>query len=203
MFVSDETQVRASFAAVSARLANLAQGAALLEASRQAYDQAAAGLMCGVGPATGVSRLVGAQFRGLVTRGVSAVLTLRWEAAGAAGGLFPALDADITISPAGAGMTLLRIDGAYRAPLGAIGAGLDSLVLHRVASATIRAFIGRVADLIAHPAPQAGQQRRSPEPGYRVTTPAVLASDASAAESSSANCPLSWSTWPTSTRSWG
>lgn len=146
------------FAAASARLANLVAGGALLAASTDSYDNAAAGLMR-VGPAPGISRLVRAEFRDLVIRDDAALLTLRWEAAGGAtGSLFPALDADIRVIPGTDEETLLRLDGVYRAPLGALGAGLDNLVLHRVAAATIRAFIGRVADLMAHPAPHASHE---------------------------------------------
>jgi hypothetical protein len=46
------------------------------------------------------------------------VLPLRWEATGVTGRLFPVLDADLTITPAGAGQTLITLNGAYRPPLG-------------------------------------------------------------------------------------
>lgn len=71
-----------------------------------------------------MSTLVQVHFRDLVTREGSAVLALRWEAAGPRGGLFPALDADITLTPAGEQATVLELAGAYRPPLGAAGDGL-------------------------------------------------------------------------------
>lgn len=46
---------------------------------------------------------------------------LRREAAGPYGRLFPALDADITLTPAGQQATVLELAGAYRPPLGAAG----------------------------------------------------------------------------------
>ena len=168
MFVSDEIMVPVDFAVASARLANLVGSGALIAASVHSYDDGAGGLMR-VGPAPGISKLVRAEMRELVAHGDSALLTLRWEAVGGAtGSLFPALDADIRLFPAADEETLLRLDGVYRTPLGALGASLDSLVLHRVAAATIRAFIGRVAGLIANPARDAASepdQSWTPEPG--------------------------------------
>ena len=101
------------------------------------------------GSALGVSRLVEVRFRDLVIRDGEAVLTLRWEAIGAGGRLFPALDADITLTPAGKRASLLRLAGVYRPPLGLLGTGIDRVILHRVAQATIRAFLSRLADSMA------------------------------------------------------
>jgi hypothetical protein len=156
MFVSDEVVLAVGFAAASARLANVADGA-LLNASRDAYSAGATGLarIGPLGSAPGVSRLVRVQLHDLPGGADRAGLALRWEAVGPGGGLFPALDADLTVTRAGQKTTVLRLAGVYRPPLGALGAGLDRAILHRVAAATIRAFINRVADAIVHPA-QAG-----------------------------------------------
>jgi hypothetical protein len=97
-----------------------------------------------------MSRLVQAHFRDLVTREGSAVLALRREAAGPCGGLFPALDAGITLTPAGEQATVLELAGAYRPPLGAAGDGLDRVILHRVAAETARTLMNRVAGAVAH-----------------------------------------------------
>jgi hypothetical protein len=85
----------------------------------------------------------------LVPRCEGIALPLQWEAAGAAGRLFPVLDADLTLVPAGASQTLIRLDGAYRPPLGAVGATLDRMVLHRAATATIRSLLSRIAAALA------------------------------------------------------
>ena len=92
-----------------------------------------------------MSRLVQVHYRDLTERNDSAGLALRWEAIGPCGELFPVLDADITLSPLGKQATLLTLAGAYRPPLGSLGAGLDRAILHRVAAVTIRNFIKRVA----------------------------------------------------------
>lgn len=147
MFVSDQVTVEASFADAQARLSDLVRNATLEGVSEDAYGAGATALMR-VGPTPAISRLVRAEFRELVSRGDTAVLTLRWEAAGPRGGLFPVLDADITLAPAGETATLLRIDGAYRPPLGSLGAGLDRALFNRVATATIRDFVSRIAQAL-------------------------------------------------------
>lgn len=82
------------------------------------------------------------------------------------GRLFPVLDADLTMPPAGAGQTLMTLNGAYRPPLGGIGAELDRVVLRRGAAATIGSLLTRIADALVSPAPagsaarSAGQQPR-------------------------------------------
>ena len=126
MFVSDEVLLDVSFAAAQARLANLARGGSLLSASQAAYDDGITG-MGRVGPrgsAPGMSRLVQVHFRDLVIREGSAMLTLRWETVGPGGGLFPALDADITLTPAGDQASLLKLAGAHRPPLRALALAL-------------------------------------------------------------------------------
>lgn len=61
--------------------------------------------------------------------------------------LFPTLSADlsviaISLEPA---LTQVSLDGTYEPPLGAVGAGADRLVLHRLADATVYRFVHDVA----------------------------------------------------------
>src|SRR5208282_1552677 len=154
MIVGDEVLLEVGFAAAQARLANLTRGGSLLSASREAYGEGITGL-ARVGPlgsAPGFSRLAEVYFRDLAPSEDSAGLALRWEATGPGGRLFPALDADLKLRPASEQATLLTLVGAYRPPLGTLGARLDRAILHRVATATIRAFLNHVADAIVHPA---------------------------------------------------
>lgn len=116
--------------------------------SGDAYADGAAG-MVRVGPVPGVSRLVKVRFAELVDHDDFAALPMRWEAAGAGGSLFPALDADITVTPDGKDGALLSVRGAYRPPLGAVGAGADRVLLHRVAEATVGTFARQVAAAIS------------------------------------------------------
>lgn len=153
MFVGDEVVLEVGFVAAQARLANLTRGS-LLSASKDAYGEGISGL-ARVGPlgsAPGLSRLVEVHVRDLATSDHSAGLALRWEATGPGGQLFPALDADLVLRSAGGQATSLTLVGAYRPPLGALGAGLDRAILHRVAAATIRSFLNWVADAIVRPA---------------------------------------------------
>ena len=150
MFVSERAALPVSVATARTRLANAITAGTLLTAARQAYDDQGTALVR-VGPLGGVpggSRLVRVHFGDLTVRGETAVLALRWEAAGPGGRLFPALDADITLAPAGDAAATMTLDGAYRPPLGPVGAGLDRALLHRAATATIRRFLALLADCI-------------------------------------------------------
>lgn len=146
-----EVMVDLSFPAAAARLANLARSGSLTRASQGAYGDGLTGL-AQVGPlgvAPGMSKLVEVHFLKVVNRGESAVLALRWEATGPGGRLIPALDADICLTPAGVRSTRLSLAGVYRPPLAALGAGLDKAIVHRVADATVRSLLARVADVLA------------------------------------------------------
>ena len=154
MFVGEEVMLGLSFRAAQARLANLAHAGSLTSASEGAYGDGLASLIRvgPIGAVPGASKLVQVRFRDLVVHDDTAVLTLRWEATGPGGGLFPALDADITLAPAGEQATRLTLAAAYRPPLSGLGAGLDRAILHRVATATIRSLLSRVAEAFAEPA---------------------------------------------------
>jgi hypothetical protein len=60
-----------------------------------------------------------------VERGGVTTMGLRWEATGPAAGLFPVVDANITLTPDGDRRTQMAFTGTYRAPLGRLGAGLE------------------------------------------------------------------------------
>jgi hypothetical protein len=172
MFVSQERVLPVSFAAASARLAGLPGGGWFREASQAVYQDGVAYLMR-VGPAgavPGVSRLVRVQFTEPAVRDGVTTIGLRWEAAGVTGGLFPALDADIRITDedqAGEDAVRVTLTGSYRPPLGALGAGLDRLVLHTVATATVHTLLDRLAVALEGAPTQAGPLAAPwrPEPG--------------------------------------
>ena len=135
---------------------HLIRGGLLGSASAQAYSD-------GI---TGLARLLHVHVQDLTARGDSARLALRWEASGPGGGLFPALDADITLTPAPEHSATLTLTGAYRPPP---GTDLDRVILRQVATATIRAFLRRVTDAMAGPARAAGRQ-----PGATDRDPSLL-----------------------------
>jgi len=153
VFIKDETLLDVGFDAAQARLASLALSDSLTSASADAYGEGVTELIR-VGPhgsAPAMSKLVEVRFQNLVKRDDYAGLAVRWEATGPGGGLFPALDADITVTPAGEQTTLLKLTGTYRPPLGALGTMLDMAILHRIAIRTIRTFLNRIAAALAHP----------------------------------------------------
>ena len=146
MFVGDEVRLEVSFAVARERLARLSESSTLFGVSEDAYGPG----LTRVGVA-GVSKLVRVQARELSWTDRTAGLALRWEAIGTSGVLFPVLDADIRLTPDGEG-TVLTLAGAYRPPLGPVGQALDRALLHKVAEATIRTFLTRVAaQLDGHP----------------------------------------------------
>lgn len=143
MFVGDETSVEISFAVAMERLARLTESDVLLSTSEDAYSRETTHPMrVGAG---GVSKLVRVQVRELARTDRSAGLAIRWEATGPGDGLFPVLDADLRLAPAGERATLLTMAGSYRPPLGALGDALDRTILHRVATATVRRFLTQLA----------------------------------------------------------
>jgi hypothetical protein len=160
MFIADELVLDVGFPAAQARLVNLTRRGGLSSASKAAHaDELSAVIRVGpFGDAAAASKLVRVRYLDPVCRGDVMTLALRWEATGVTGALFPVLDADITLTPAGHQATRLVLAGSYRAPLGGLGAGLDKAILNRVAMATIRALLRNVADSLASPGMTAARQ---------------------------------------------
>jgi hypothetical protein len=165
MFVAEDVTVGTGYGAAQARFANLLHGGWLAETSQAACEGGVAGLLR-VGPVAPVAaKLVRVCVLDPVYRGEVMTVGLRWEAVGAAGSLFPMLDANISISPAGEDTARLSLAGSYRPPLGRLGAGLDRAVMHRVAAATMRCLLRSVAEALLSPAPVAADTAGSPDLG--------------------------------------
>jgi hypothetical protein len=143
MFVGDEVLLDVSVAVAKARLADLMGTSLLRSASEDAYGSGISGL-ARVG-ALGLYKVVRVHVRRLAEAGGQGGFAIRWEASGPGSGLFPTLDADITLVPASDRTTLLVLAGVYRPPLGPLGVAVDRAALHRVAAATIRNFLERLA----------------------------------------------------------
>ncbi len=77
----------------------------------------------------------------------SSCFRLRWAASGGAD-LFPSLDADLEVAPIRPGRTQLAMSARYVPPFGTVGRVIDRAVLSRVAEATLKDFLDRVADAI-------------------------------------------------------
>jgi len=72
------------------------------------------------------------------------VVPLTWKAT-ATPGLFPVMSADLEIAGLDSELTQLTLRGRYEPPLGAVGRRLDRLLMHRIAEASVRSFLGRLA----------------------------------------------------------
>jgi len=161
MFIGDQVLLDISYDQALRRLAALAGSEVLVQACETAYGDGLASLAGSAGPA-GAARLAGLLAGKLAADGSWACLPMRWEAIGLDGGLFPALDADLTLTPAGEQTTVLAIAAAYRPPSPA-GAVLNRALVSAAAAATIRSFLARTACALARPAvaavPRTAQER--------------------------------------------
>src|SRR5690242_14436541 len=100
MFIGDHVLLNVGFAAARARLGNLANGGLLLGASEHAYGETITGL-AEAGSVPGASQLAGVRPGDLSETRGTAQLPVHWEATTCDGTLFPALDADLILTPAG------------------------------------------------------------------------------------------------------
>jgi hypothetical protein len=122
------------------------QGATQSAAARA--DELNASLRAGLGPFdVGVDAKI--RIRGVTDEvsplgDMSTRIELAWTAARRAG-LFPAMDAVLTVYPLSATETQLDLDGQYRPPMGAVGSALDALVGHRLAEAAVLRFLRDIA----------------------------------------------------------
>lgn len=83
-------------------------------------------------------------------RGITrSVVPLRWHAERGRL-LFPELTADLEVSAVtfDPPLTQLTVSGGYEPPLGLLGAGVDRLLLHRLAEATVHRFTHDAADRV-------------------------------------------------------
>ena len=151
VFTADEISVNVSFAAARCRLEYLAQDGVLLGAAEYAYAAGITGLVETVGPVAGMSRLAGVRAENVAEATGGARIWLRWEAIGPDGAVYPALDAALTLTPAGETATLLALAGVYRLP-GQAEAGPDPAIVRCVAAVAVRSFIARLACALMHPA---------------------------------------------------
>lgn len=174
MFVGDEITLGAAYPDARAGLLRLTHGGWLSDASGDAYAEGLAGLVR-VGPfgdMPGASKLVRVLLLEPVERENSLTLSLRWEATGVMGRLFPVLDANVILIPAGENASQLAVAGAYRPPFAAVGQGLDRVLLHRAASATVRSLLRRMAETITAATPGAsGPGPATAGPGSAVAAP--------------------------------
>lgn len=156
MFVTEETTIALPFGWAAAQLGSTIESGWLDEVSDQAY---AAGLavLARVGPkarlgdVSGHAKTVRVSLSWPRERKTSATYALRWEAIGPAGGLFPVLDADLSLTRVDAGRTRLAISACYRPSPGTLSVQLDRLLLSRMARTTVRSLLDSVVREMTRP----------------------------------------------------
>jgi hypothetical protein len=151
MFADQAVTLDLDFPAAKDEFLLLTHGNRLDGMSQDAYAEGLAGQIR-VGPlgsVPGISKLVKVSLLDPVRRDDSVLVPMRWEATGPVGRLFPVLDANLMLGQDDQGRGVLRLSGVYRPPLGGLGEELDQIVLRRVASATIRSLLRRIAALLA------------------------------------------------------
>jgi len=172
MFARGDLLIAVSFEAGRARLLTLLRDGGLAGVSHAAYE--AGVTVIRVGPLSnvpGAGKLVRVSFLEPADRDGLLQVGLRWEATGIAGDLFPVLDGDFTLTPAGAAARL-ALAGVYRPPLGRLGARLDQTVLHKIADATFSALLRSVADTLLTPVPSRATAAGHQTPGGPMAWPA-------------------------------
>lgn len=151
MFADQAVTLDLGFPTARDQFLLLTQGNRLDGMSRDAYaDGLASQIWVGpLGGLPGMSKLVQVSLLDPVRYDDNVLVPMRWEATGLMGRLFPVLDANLMLGEDDQGRGVLRIAGVYRPPLRGLGEELDQIVLRRVASATIRSLLRRVAALLA------------------------------------------------------
>lgn len=86
-----------------------------------------------------------------LTRDVATVIPLTWRATGAPA-LFPVFHGDLEVAELGESQTQISLWGNYEPPLGSLGQTLDRFALHRIAEASVRAFLQEVATALGETA---------------------------------------------------
>jgi hypothetical protein len=151
VFVADEILVATGFDAARRRLGCLAGDGVLLSAAEHAYGAGMTDLVETAGPAAGMSRLAGVRAEDIAETPDAARLWLRWDAIGPDGAVYPALDAALTLTPAGEETAMLTLAGVYRVP-GQPETELDPALGRCFATLAIRSFIARLACALMRPA---------------------------------------------------
>jgi hypothetical protein len=74
-------------------------------------------------------------------------LQLEWQAARMPG-LFPFMQAELSIYPLTSAETQLDFSGVYEPPLGAVGKALDAVAGYRIAESSVHRFVADVAEYL-------------------------------------------------------
>jgi hypothetical protein len=173
VFATHAVTLDASYDEVSSRLAHVLNWRVMHGVSEVAYE---GGLETSarVGPfgvVPGLSKLVRVRTLEPVRLQERTMIGLRWEATGVTGELFPVLDAELIVTAVDEHSSRLELVGSYRPPLGRVGLVLDKVVMERVAGATIRSLVERMAEILGAEEPAIQPEPRLGLPGFLVINP--------------------------------
>ncbi len=140
--IADSVQVELPAAAVAARLS---AGTSWLTALAEACDREEE-LRIRVGPGRPgwLGTTVAVHLGEAAQAGASLVIPFIWEASGPAG-MFPRFEGELCLTALDPERSEFRLAGRYRPPLGRAGQVLNDAVLMRLAQATVRSFLRRIA----------------------------------------------------------
>jgi hypothetical protein len=149
MFVRYFADLAAPFDEVEARLLDAPQGwlPGILEGAEDRGARLLADVGFHVRDEVRVERQVDVTIGEVYRMTGKSLVPITWAATGG-GRLFPSLEGDIEVASLGEHRTQLSISARYEPPLGAVGRVLDRAVLHRVAEATVKDFLDRVAETV-------------------------------------------------------
>ena len=165
MFLSGQCLCPVSIGAARTRMAALVDDGWLGRASAAAYQEGISRMLWARPPdgMPDVPRLAQAHFLDPVHRDAVTTMGMRWEAIGVTGELFPALDADITLTAEDGQHTRVTLTGVYRPSPGTLSGGLDRALLHQAATATVGSLLTRMSGTLQGTTP-APSDPGTPEP---------------------------------------
>jgi Rrf2 family protein len=154
--IADSVQVELPAAAVAARLS---AGTSWLTALAEACDEEEPRIRVGPGRPGWLGKTVAVHLGDAGQAGDSLVIPFIWEASGPAG-IFPRFEGELRLTALDPERSEFRLAGRYRPPPGRAGQVLNDTVIMRLAQATVRSFLRRIArGLEQEQAGQAGQPR--------------------------------------------
>lgn len=143
MFVQYYGMVERPFAEVERDLLDL--GDALAGPADSAY-RLGEGLLVKIGGG-GVAKTVLLDLKSPVRGDGMTSVPLEWWATGTPG-LFPRMEAELTVAEMGATLTQVRFQGTYQPPLGPVGRILDRTLFGRFAEASVKDFVDRIVAIL-------------------------------------------------------
>jgi hypothetical protein len=140
MFVQYFGLVARPFADVSRDLLAMSNG--LARSATVAYRNGEALLAKMSGPGV-VAKTVALEMGEAIQSADSTSVPLSWWATGTPG-LFPTMEAELSVAAMGPDLTQVSFQGTYKPPLGIVGQVLDRTLLRRFAESSVKDFVDRV-----------------------------------------------------------